>query len=91
MVCSVKQLTDRFCYITVWQRSAFTSAFPTGEQKKLKWLTLNSLLSIPGDYADLLMSIKLPCLSGSRCEASYSITGADTDFQLIARTQNRDE
>jgi hypothetical protein len=40
MVYSVKQLTERFCCITVWQRSGFTSAFAPGEQKKLKRVTL---------------------------------------------------
>jgi hypothetical protein len=46
MVYSVKQLTAGFCCITEWQRSGLTSAVAPGEQKKLKGLTLNSLLSI---------------------------------------------
>jgi hypothetical protein len=41
MVHSVKQLTAGFYYITEWHRSGFTSAFPSGEQKKLDGLTLN--------------------------------------------------
>jgi hypothetical protein len=44
VIFSVEQLTDGFRYIRVWQRSAFTSAFPSGEQKKLNGLTLYSLL-----------------------------------------------
>ena len=41
MIYSVKQLTAGFCCITVWHRSGLTSAFPPGERKKLKRLTLN--------------------------------------------------
>jgi hypothetical protein len=44
MAYSVKQLTAGFCRITEWHGSGFTSAFAPGEQKKLKGLTLNSLL-----------------------------------------------
>jgi hypothetical protein len=51
MVYSVKQLTEGCHCITVWQRSGFTSAFAPGKQKKLKGLTLNSLLFIPHDNA----------------------------------------
>jgi hypothetical protein len=44
MIYSVKQLTAGYCCITVRHGSGFTWAFSPDEQKKLKRLTLNSLL-----------------------------------------------
>src|SRR5262245_35523843 len=41
MIYPVKQLTEGYCCITIWHRTGFTSAFASGEQKKLKRLTLH--------------------------------------------------